>query len=473
MRNLSYILDSIRNSDFSHAVKLINDNEDFGWEETLEGFAHVSISDLYAIHRGTCRQHTSWKVAALRSIGIPVADVNGNQSTSWAVIVDKNGESFGWEGYTPLGEGARYIDDQRYTNYPKIFKSTYKIQQLPFSDVDKPNIPPQFLNQNRVDITREQSDAANVTLELFTPTPKGTKYVFLCVFNKQSLTWQAVHWSKIKSNRGYFDQMGLGCIYLPMYYIEDQYIPAGNPIYLSKNSKIITLKSNAHKAKMCKIYRKADLNFWENRYADLMAHDVFEGSNKRDFKESKVLFEIINKPVRMENQDTGTEEIFQYVRYRSRLSEQIWKNSSLYRVKWDHLYLAEIAFLDDMGEPLTGKILTSSPSQRENAKKAFDNDIRTNFNSTSLCWIGLDLGRPTKVSKVKYLFQNSFNTVEPGDMYELLFWDKEWKSLGKKVAIKDYVEYKVPDNALLWLRNLTKGKEEQLFFMNGVEQVWE
>ena len=43
-----------------------------------------------------------------------------------------------------------------------------------------------------------------------------------------------------------------------------------------------------------------------------------------------------------------------------------------------------------------------------------------------------------------------------------------WKSLGSKVATEREIDFLVPQNALLWLRNRTKGREEQVFiYKNG------
>ena len=87
-------------------------------------------------------------------------------------------------------------------------------------------------------------------------------------------------------------------------------------------------------------------------------------------------------------------------------------------------------------------------------------------------WVGLDVGKPIRLSKIKYLVRNSFKTIEPGDDYELLYWDYEWKSLGVQRAELDYLEYTVPGNPVLWLKNLTNGKDEMVFFMKDGKQIW-
>lgn len=92
-----------------------------------------------------------------------------------------------------------------------------------------------------------------------------------------------------------------------------------------------------------------------------------------------------------------------------------------------------------------------------------------------LGWGLLDLGRVVSVSKLVYLPRNDDNFIKEGELYELFYWDREWKSLGRQVGSRQlqYLEYdNVPDNALLLLRNLTKGKEERIFTYEDGKQVW-
>ena len=59
------------------------------------------------------------------------------------------------------------------------------------------------------------------------------------------------------------------------------------------------------------------------------------------------------------------------------------------------------------------------------------------------------------------------------DLYELFFWDNEWISLGEKHATGHALRYdNVPKNALLWLRNKTKGHEERPFTYENGMQIW-
>jgi hypothetical protein len=65
------------------------------------------------------------------------------------------------------------------------------------------------------------------------------------------------------------------------------------------------------------------------------------------------------------------------------------------------------------------------------------------------------------------------NNIIPGYNYELYYWNKEWISLGKQQATNDYLIYDhVPENALLFIRNLDAGFQERIFTFENQQQVW-
>lgn len=65
------------------------------------------------------------------------------------------------------------------------------------------------------------------------------------------------------------------------------------------------------------------------------------------------------------------------------------------------------------------------------------------------------------------------NKIFPGSNYELLYWNGTWHSLGKQVATDKLLTYNdVPEDALLWLRNLDEGKQERIFTIQKGKPVW-
>ena len=86
----------------------------------------------------------------------------------------------------------------------------------------------------------------------------------------------------------------------------------------------------------------------------------------------------------------------------------------------------------------------------------------------------IDFGKPVRVDNILFVPRNDDNFIHPGDSYELFYQAgvNGWISLGVKVASSDSLIYDVPENALLLLKNLSRGKEEQVFYMRDGLQVF-
>lgn len=79
------------------------------------------------------------------------------------------------------------------------------------------------------------------------------------------------------------------------------------------------------------------------------------------------------------------------------------------------------------------------------------------------------------IKRIDFMPHNDDNFIHKGDIYELFFSNgvEGWISLGKKIADNPFLYYdNIPKNSLLLLRNLTRGKEEQVFFMKEGKQVF-
>ena len=97
----------------------------------------------------------------------------------------------------------------------------------------------------------------------------------------------------------------------------------------------------------------------------------------------------------------------------------------------------------------------------------------TPFRGTKKCnSIIFDLSKETRIGCIDFYPRNDGNFIWPGDIYELYYQDgiNGWKSLGKQKAKGRKLRYKGPQNALFWLRNLTRGEEEQVFIYNNEQQ---
>ncbi len=103
------------------------------------------------------------------------------------------------------------------------------------------------------------------------------------------------------------------------------------------------------------------------------------------------------------------------------------------------------------------------------------------FDGNPLTWAGgknfyagYEFEKPVRIHSIAFQARNDDNHIRVGDEYELRYWDREWKSLGNQIA-QDTVLYfdDVPKNALMLLKNHTRGSEEIPFRINEQkEQEW-
>lgn len=192
-----------------------------------------------------------------------------------------------------------------------------------------------------------------------------------------------------------------------------------------------------------------------------MKRGKFQASNNGDFRNAVTLDSIIDAPDDYYNEiQLELKNEYRFIRY--------WGKDLL------RFNIAELAFYNNASsEPLKGKIIGTKGTQP--LENAFDGNLLTYVNAEGVPdqWVGLDLGRPTQISKIVYAPRTDKNHVIPGHLYELFYWDNEWISLGQKEAAEAYLGYEnVPSNCLLFLKNHTEGKEERIFTYENGQQVW-
>ncbi|MSA67127.1 hypothetical protein GKD43_19160 [Odoribacter splanchnicus] len=135
--------------------------------------------------------------------------------------------------------------------------------------------------------------------------------------------------------------------------------------------------------------------------------------------------------------------------------------------------IAELQFFNpDSLSPLPGRAI-GTPGTLNNA---FDGDPLTfyEYHEADGGWIGLDFGKPTRIDRIAFQPRNDDNYVVAGDEYELFYRSSTaWESLGKQKPSHPWVEYPaVPSNALLLLKNHSRGQEERIFTWEKQKQKW-
>ena len=197
-----------------------------------------------------------------------------------------------------------------------------------------------------------------------------------------------------------------------------------------------------------------------------MGHVVggtFEGSMTKNFEDGKTLYEIADTPVIARNRIFLNKSVkCRYIRYKA-------DNDKCAE-------LAEMTFYAN-GKAVSPIAVWGSPTEKGNmhvlAKHVADGDPLSYYLSLDKGGeVVVDLGRVAVIDCLEYMPRNDDNFISPGDIYELFCHagTEGWKSLGKQRADTTCLDWIVPDNALFWLRDLTRGREEHIFFMQNRRQ---
>jgi hypothetical protein len=250
-------------------------------------------------------------------------------------------------------------------------------------------------------------------------------------------------------------------------YMSDGYLlPASDAFSIDNKGNIEKHVANKDKKRSVRLTRKTALTKRMISFGRAIEGSVFQLSNVPDFKNSVDILQFpehdtlfIPKTI-----DINEPKSYRYARYKAKRDFNI--------------ELAELQWFS--GEKrLKGKIIGSELINYSGTReKLFDDDVLsfyTSYNKKgSRLWVGLDFGKKEHITKLKVATRSDLNYINPGDTYELLYWDNQWISLQTKVSNDYFIEFEnVPEGALLWLKNLSEGIEEELFvYKNGKQYFW-
>ncbi len=489
----AWLDDSIKNkSNPLEACTILNNYiaKKFIFCSSLNRCPILGINDMYKLNAGICEHRYYIMASIMRSVGIPVAmDFTpqwnrwaGNHS--WLVVLDKTGKARPFNGgepnisfpdniYVPLANGST----------TKVYRKTYAIQQNPlilnlqFNAIQQNplilnlqfnDIPQFFKNSEIIDVTDEyEFPQTTVTFKLKIKPIMGTKYIYLCCFG-YSDQLVPISYTKLSNDSAKFFHSGKNALYLPVYFINGEYIYANNPIYFPLKGKPEYIVPDKSKLVEVKLTRKCTGGGTMTDYTKWMVGARFQAADNCNFINPVTLFKVDTVYYHFVEKEIHLEKPFRYYRYISSDSGKIC--------------IAEIDFVSPEFENISdkSKVFKIYGYYKKDCinvkpifKNAFDGNIKTNFNALPGSWVAIDYGKPVQVSKIRFLARNDLNIVEIGDEYELFYFDFEWLSLGKKKADKNYIIFNnVPDNALLLLRDLTKGREERIFVYRNGQQIW-
>ena len=363
----------------------------------------------------------------------------------------------------------RYLNNVNITLDPLLpggFRHTYAKQlDSPAMQHERGEYLPQtFQNSCIRDVNDSYFDCKDITISFTQKPPKKSKYAYLSNFNNRD--WIPVYWGKTNGRKAVFNKMGKDVAYLPVYYDQWGVTPAADPFILTKEGEVKKLIPDHSKIQTLILKRKYKLGDVPKK-GELLVGGRFQVADKADFSDSLTVYVVDTLPEILYNPVNLTlKKPYRYFRFLSPPNSQGGQISEI-----------EI-YSTDSKTKLTGKVIgnTHCDSGWE-AENVFDGNPLTSYQCAwgEIGWVGLDFGKPTNIAYFRYLPRNDDNFIKEGEEYELFYWENyQWNSLGKQTGTsKQYLEYtNAPLNALFWLRNLTKGKEERIFTYENGKQIW-
>ena len=202
----------------------------------------LGLREMFEFKRGRCEDMTNLAIYAMRAQGVPVmsdytpAWPNTGNNHAWNATLTKDNKVVIFMG----GQTNPYdykLDNKKAKVYRKTFGRQKNSLSMTAPSYEK--LPGWLRSSHYIDVTKDYIPVTDVNLELQREKPDSVNYAYLYVFN--SGDWKAMHWGKIVGTHVTFTDMGMDIAYLPCYYKDGKYIPAGNQFILQEDG---TIKEN-------------------------------------------------------------------------------------------------------------------------------------------------------------------------------------------------------------------------------------
>jgi hypothetical protein len=443
---------------------------DVKWGQNALNLPQLSPVVLDHLRVGSCQQLTTRSTAMMRALGIPASVdftpsyLNRGIGHSWCAAIIDSSE------YIPFDATTKELYVYRNNSYtiPKVYRRIFALQKnshllhrgyCPFL--------PRWLNSPFYkDVTCLYTKTSNLNIPVNEKLIPLQKTAYLCVFSRQG--WIPVAWGRTKNQKAVFEQTGRGGVYLPMQINASSKKALAPPFLLNDSGGIHFLKPDTLNGITLNLKRKFPLDKRKALFIERMVGGWFEGTNSKNFKNAEKLAVIDSFPGEYFNEiKIKTDKKFRFVRYVA--PKKSFGN------------IAELEFYGKKAptQILKGKIRGTDGTWNNNSQTtknaAFDGDPLTYVDTKQPdnAWVGLDLGRLTTISRIRFIARTDMNAIQKGDEYELFYWDDLWISLGRQTANGHELIYReAPSNALFWLRNNSEGKEERIFTYEQGKQIW-
>ncbi len=432
------------------------------------------------IGRAECTQRCILLAAVLRSLGIP-AVIDGtpmwadysNKGHAWVSMIMRNGDTYTVYEKDSIAKRFNPIDASEFLPHYKIkeedncpysvkyTKTPIKVYRICYERISKirKNTPRILADPFIMDVSKDYGLTANIRMKVTVDDA-----VYLCTF-LSGADWAPVAQAIPENGEVTFSNVGRNAVCVLATTSERGRNIISSP-FLVGDKNIVKFFSPSYQRKQdLQLKRKYPLCSYTTDTWGSMIGGVFEGADKEDFSVRDTLAIIRTMPYGMTTLQVATKKKYRYLRYkapgnsRSSLAEL-----QFYTINSDNTY-----------QLLTGKYIANGVD-KQNIANVFDGSSSTICRGLSTGYtIGIDLGEASRSSvyKIQFCPSTDLNFVEPGHLYELYYFDKDWR-LAERVYSKsdELIFHNMPQETLFLLKDKNGGKEERIFeYVNG-KQVW-
>ncbi|MFH1699921.1 MAG: transglutaminase-like domain-containing protein [Candidatus Zixiibacteriota bacterium] len=201
---------------------------------TDQGMAEMLESGL-----GRCEDMTNMAIFALRANALAVTSdftpfwANTGNNHAWNAILTSEGTVVPF-----MGAEADPGHYELHNKAAKVYRKTFdkQLQNLAFQP-NKQDTAPRWLNRKHyTDVTADYMNVCDVTVSCTEEIPDSIDIGYICVFN--SGKFQPIHWGRIENGSVTFTDMGIGIVYLPASYQNEEVVPLASPYILTEDCQV-------------------------------------------------------------------------------------------------------------------------------------------------------------------------------------------------------------------------------------------
>ena len=429
----------------------------------------LDIRTLMHLRFGNCYERSVLGLMNSRSKGIPVtldftpAWADRNVNHHWNNVLSTRRRNIDFEPFRFRPGDFHYTDNP----YAKVRRCTFAPDPLLLEALKKDRFIPASLMPALFskDVTDEYGKTSDLSVHIDGKRGVRPRYAYLCVFNNEE--WVPVDIARVKHGKAMFASVGKGLVYIVCGYDRDRMqVFLTRPFVLDSRGRMEFAGLDKEHLQDMHILRKFPAFGHIYSVRKYLRRGRIEASDSPDFRNAGLMVEFPEWDLLAAEKKIADTTAFRY-----------WRLKCSHDSSSD---FAELYFYErGTGKRISGTLVTPGLPIRnheyDTPEHICDGNPLTYFAVVrDDRWVGFDFGRPVSMGEVAYIRRGDGNDICPDQVYELYYWDDgRWVLHDRKTADRVYLDFEdVPSDALYYIKCITTGEQNRIFFYENGEQIW-